>query len=206
MQNPATIYVVRHAQTDWNAFKRIQGHTDIPLNKAGEEQAYRAKDLFNKIHFDAVFSSDLLRAKKTAEIITLERDLTVMTTVALRERNFGELEGAYIAEISNMEKVLDTLSHEERFVHKMTPNMENDEELVGRFITFVREVSVAYAGKHVLMVSHGALLRMFLIHLGVGTYQSLGHGTIENTAYIKMLADGTDFAVQELYGVHIQDK
>lgn len=202
MQNPVTLYIVRHGQTDWNVVKRVQGQTDIPLNNVGEEQAHVAAELFKDIQFDAAFSSDLLRAKRTAEIIMLEKKLAVQTTRVLRERNFGPYEGIYVEELKELEKDLENLSQEERSSHKLHPDIENDEELVGRFITFLREISVAYAGKKVLVVCHGALMRVFLIHLGFASYQTLGHGTIENTAYIEVLSDGLEFKVKQTHGVH----
>lgn len=206
MQKPAILYIVRHGQTDWNAQKKVQGQIDIPLNATGEEQARQTAALFKNIHFDAVFSSDLLRAQRTAEIITLEKDLAVQTTRLLRERNFGPHEGMLIEELKELEKDLENLSKEDRAIHKLHPDIENDEELVGRFITFLREISVAYADKTVLVVCHGALIRTFLIHLGVGTYQTLPHGSVENTAFIKVLSDGVEFEVVETHGVKLQNK
>ena len=206
VKNLAILYIVRHGQTDWNVVKRVQGQTDIPLNTTGEEQARQIARLFKNIHFDAVFSSDLLRAKRTAEIITLEKNLAVQTTHLLRERNFGPYEGIYVEDLKELEKDLENLSREERSSHKLHPDIENDEELVGRFITFLREISVAYAGKNVLIVCHGALMRIFLIHLGFASYQTLGHGTIENTAYLKVFSDGMEFDVKEAHGVHVKDR
>ncbi|MBI3069752.1 MAG: histidine phosphatase family protein, partial [Candidatus Levybacteria bacterium] len=60
-----------------------------------------------------------------------------------------------------------------------------------RFITFLREISVAYAGKTLLIVTHGAMIRILLIHLGVGSYDDFI--AIPNTAYIKLASDGVDF-------------
>lgn len=205
MQKSATLYIVRHGQTDWNVVRRVQGQTDIPLNSTGEEQAKKTAELFKDIHFDAAFSSDLLRAKRTAEIIAIEKDLALKTSQALRERNFGPVEGILVEELKEMEKEIEKLPDYERFRYKSHPDIENDEELMSRFITFLREISVAYAGKTVLIVGHGSVIRTFLIHVGVGTYQTLGHGTIENTAYIKLLSDGVDFEVKEMKGIHLSN-
>src|SRR3989338_5919677 len=99
MQNFCTIYLVRHGETEWNEKKIIQGHSDIPLNKKGELQAKELGQEFKGIHFDAVFSSNLIRAKRTAEIAVLEKKLAVVTTNALRERMFGRFEGKHISEL-----------------------------------------------------------------------------------------------------------
>ena len=99
MKNYCTIYLVRHGETEWNEKKLIQGYSDIPLNKKGELQAKQLGQEFNNIYFDAVFSSDLLRAKNSAEIIILEKKLTVATTKVLRERFFGRFEGSSLNEL-----------------------------------------------------------------------------------------------------------
>src|SRR3990167_4625255 len=88
-----TIYVVRHGESEWNVKGLIQGQSDSPLTQSGERQAFLlAKELKN-IKFGAVFSSDLVRAKRTADMIALERSLAIQTSKALIERNFGKLEG-----------------------------------------------------------------------------------------------------------------
>src|SRR3989344_5835107 len=88
-----TFYIVRHGQTEWNTKGLLQGHGDSPLTYLGVKQAEQIRDELKSIHFDAIFSSDLLRAKRTAEIVALERKIAVKTTQALRERDFGHFEG-----------------------------------------------------------------------------------------------------------------
>src|SRR3989338_844655 len=89
-----TFYIVRHGQTEHNINNIMQGFTvDSPLTKKGQEQAEKIGKELSHIHFDEVFSSDLTRAKRTAEIITLERKLAIKTTEALREQCYGKYEG-----------------------------------------------------------------------------------------------------------------
>ena len=63
------ILLVRHGETDFNKNKRIQGHTDIPLNETGENQAINAESKISKYYVDAAFSSPLKRAKQTARLM-----------------------------------------------------------------------------------------------------------------------------------------
>jgi len=86
----------RGSPTDWNVKGLLQGQSDIPLNTEGEKQAVEAaKKHFKKIKFAAIFSSDLVRAKRTAQIIALEKKMAVETSALLRERDFGPFEGKH---------------------------------------------------------------------------------------------------------------
>ena len=86
-------YLIRHGETDWNAEGRFQGHSDIPLNAKGIAQAVSLKASLSKISFSAALSSDLSRARQTAELILQSRSLPIIESPALRERNAGALEG-----------------------------------------------------------------------------------------------------------------
>jgi broad specificity phosphatase PhoE len=198
------IYLVRHGETEWNEKKLIQGHSDIPLNKKGEIQAKDLSKKLSHVKFAAVFSSDLIRAKRTAEIITLEKKIAVKTTKALRERYFGRFEGTSWEEDKQYQSYLNKfskLSYKERYYKKPYEDTESDEKLMVRFIPFLRQVAVAYPGKNILIVTHGGVMRVFLIHLGYGTYITLPSGSINNTAYVKLMSDGVDFFIKETFGI-----
>ena len=87
------ICVIRHGETDWNVEKRIQGHTDVPLNEVGRAQALAMA--FNAAHqrFAAIYSSDLLRAVETAQVLAQREDLEVSLLPQLRERHYGLFQG-----------------------------------------------------------------------------------------------------------------
>ena len=136
--NYCTIYLVRHGRTDWNEKGKIQGHTDRVLDSTGKTQALELAKELKQIKFDKVFSSDLLRAKQTAEIIALEHKLAVETIKALREREFGIFEGRHWTALNKeMEATLKELDQNSRFSYKHHPSMESDKELMSRFITFL---------------------------------------------------------------------
>lgn len=203
VKNYCTLYIVRHGETDWNVKHIVQGHyNDTPLNTTGEKQAKALSSELKHVHFDKVFSSDLQRASKTAEIIVLEKKLAVETTRLLRERQFGRFEGQPGENLKIIDELYDVLKEEEqKFSYKPFPDIESDEELMQRFITFTREVCAAYIGKTVLIVTHGAVMRTFLVHLGFLTYKEPPRGVIANTAYIKLLSDGVDFFIKETKGI-----
>lgn len=204
--NFTTFYIVRHGETVWNTEGIIQGHTDSPLTKIGEQQAKNIGEKFKDLHFDEVYSSDLLRAKRTTEIMLLERKLAIKTTELLRERNFGQHEGKHYKTMRTFNKLVDELSEQEIKTYKDSDDVESDEEIVQRLITFLREAAVAHPGKTILVVSHGGIMRALYIHLGYATYSQYRNGFIANTAYMKLLSDGVEFEIKEKEGMLIKDK
>lgn len=199
--NLTTMYIVRHGETDWNVEKRIQGQTDIALNKTGETQAKEIADVFRNIKFDLAFSSDLLRAKRTAEIIALEHKLIVETTDLLRERNFGNFEGRPSETFFEYIKTLKELNHEERFRHTLDGTAESDETFSSRIILFLRETAVANPGKTVLIGTHGGVFHVLLLHLGIIGYEDSDRTRFKNGGYIKLRTDGADIFVDEIEGM-----
>jgi broad specificity phosphatase PhoE len=197
-----TIYLVRHGRTEWNDQKLIQGHIDIPLNSEGKTTAKELAKELRKIKFDKVYSSDLLRAKQTAEIIALEHKLEVETTKTLRERNFGPFQGGPRERLKEIDQVLETLTDEQRYSYVHNGAVESDESMMTRFLTFLRSIAVANSGKTVLVATHGGIIRVFLTHLGILDYKSTEKRfTIKNLACVKLESDGVDFFVKETSGI-----
>jgi uncharacterized phosphatase len=172
-----TFYLVRHGETDWNKQRIIQGQTDVPLNATGEQQAKEAAKHFKKIKFDLAFSSDLLRAKRTTEIIALEHKLAVEATEVLRERHFGELQ----------EKPSGTLQTYFKLMKEMA-----DEE---------RKSAITYPGKTILIGTHGGIIRLLLVHLGYFSYAESDRSRVKNTAHLILEGDGVDFFIKEIVGL-----
>src|SRR3989344_1859959 len=203
MQNHATLYIVRHGETEWNIERRVQGHGDSPLTVEGEKAIGDLAKELSSIEFDLVFSSDLLRAKRTAELLVIEKKLAVNTTHLLRERSFGKFEGVLIEEFRNQNKELlekqEKLSKEESWKFKLAEDMESNEEIIQRLLVFLREIAVTYPNKTMLIVTHAGVLRILLEHLGYDVNPA--KGMVKNGAYIKLLSDGDEFEVEELSGI-----
>ncbi|MCY1116855.1 histidine phosphatase family protein [Bacillus safensis] len=148
-----TICLVRHGETDWNAAKRIQGRTDIPLNDTGKWQAEQTGLYLKDVHWDVVISSPLTRAKETAHLILnyVHAPLVIMDDFI--ERDYGDAEG---------------MSFEERqklFPDKQYPNMEPLETIQNRMLEGIEKVRAAYPDQHVLIVAHGAAIHALLTTL-----------------------------------------
>lgn len=205
--NYCTLYLVRHGETEWNVKKIIQGHKDSSLTENGINQAESLRKKVARINFAAVYSSDLLRAKRTAELIFLDKKIAIQTSKALRERCFGLFEGKSWESKSKELEILTKLLKDQKKLqeysqtHPQYKKVETDEQIMGRFITFLREISVAYMNKKVLMVSSGGIMRVFLTHLGWGTREELTSGCVGNTAVVQIDCDGVDFFIRDVEGV-----
>jgi broad specificity phosphatase PhoE len=203
---PANLYIVRHGESEGNV-KKVYGRTpEVKLTETGKDQARKRAEEFAHINFAAAFSSDLVHARQTAEIILHEKNLTIGLKEALRERSYGRLDGKTREEMQDELKDLFTayekMSYKDRYYHKLVEDMESVDEAVSRFILILREIATAYNGENVLIVSHVTMMRGLLIHLGFANYDQLASHDIENTAVIKLESDGISFTVKETIGVY----
>lgn len=200
-ENFCTLYLVRHGETEWNKSGIVMGQSDSPLTEVGLKQTKTTAQELKDINFDAIFSSDLHRAHRTAEIIKLERQLVIQTSKALRERTYGSWEGTsgeeYRKKFQHLFDKVKQLSEKEQKEFKFAKDIESDEEVVNRFTTQLREISTAYPNKTILVVTHGGCIRTFLMHIGYVKYGELPAGSFSNAGYAKIISDGIDFFVRE---------
>lgn len=153
-----TILLARHGETDWNLERRVQGHTDRPLNEAGVAQAQALAEELSGEQIDAVYASDLARALDTARAVAEPRGLSVVTLIGLRERNFGTWEGLLDEEIL------------ERFPQAHTGPWGDDEtpeQLETRVLEALLQIAKNHPGGQVLVVSHGGPMRAMLRRCGL---------------------------------------
>ena len=203
---PTLFYIARHGETEFNAAGIMQGMSvDSPLTENGVRQAQELGAKLKEIHFDHVFSSDLRRAHRTAELATIERNLAINTSHLLRERSYGKYDGKdaelYRKENAALFEKKNQLEYQEQRNFRFAPDMETDDEAARRLVLFLRETAVTYPGKTILAVCHGGIIRQFLIHIGWGTPDELKGGVIKNAAYLKVETDGINIRVLETSGV-----
>ncbi|ACL38300.1 Phosphoglycerate mutase [Pseudarthrobacter chlorophenolicus A6] len=147
-----TFALVRHGQTDWNAERRLQGSTDIPLNDVGRGQARDAAAVLSPYEWDAVVSSPLSRAAETADLIAEGLGLTVSRRVPeLTERSFGPAEGMQAG------PELDALRIPGGF-----KGAESEDEAASRGLAALEALAEEFSGQRLLVVTHGTLLRVSL--------------------------------------------
>ncbi|MBR3153309.1 MAG: histidine phosphatase family protein [Clostridia bacterium] len=139
------IYVARHGQTDWNLEGKLQGSTDVVLNKTGIDQAYFLSENLKDVNFDLIICSSLKRAVQTAEIVNKDKKLEIIYCNDLRERGFGELEGELYPEI-------DTYWDYDK--NDSSKGVEPVKSLLDRVFTAMDKITSEYKDKNILIVSH----------------------------------------------------
>lgn len=206
-----TIYVVRHGESLANALYETGefgnatdfGDLQSPLSDLGRKQSHELSEKLKGVHIDAIFSSDLNRARETAEILAQDRGLHVHTEATIRERFFGSGQKDMTKEKRlSLEKALENLNDNEKLMYRYFPDGETGLEGVQRFNAFLMKVIPQYKGKTILVVNHGNIMRSFLVHYGFATYADLPSGTIENAGYFVIETDGTTHTLKELYKIH----
>jgi len=153
--------LVRHGETDWNAARRLQGHTDIDLNARGLAQAKQMAQALKRIsfQFDVLYTSDLQRAAKTAEAIEQLFETTAIRNAALRERHLGALQGLTTDDAPLREPEL-WKSHLSRNTEENLRNGESIQQFANRIKTVLEQIYKQHTGKTILLVSHGGALDM----------------------------------------------
>ncbi len=156
-----TIFLARHGQTDWNAERRWQGHADPPLNDRGRAEARALAESLAEIGIEAIYSSDLVRARETAEIVGLCLGVAIAVDPRLREVDVGEWSGLTTPEI---ERTYPGAMARRR--EGMTGWTTGEEmEAMGRRVV---EALVAIEDASALVITHGGPLRFVWAAAGGG--------------------------------------
>jgi len=154
--------IVRHGETGWNADRRLQGHQDIPLNALGLVQAEAAGQYLQRRHqatpFSAVVSSDLLRARQTAEAVASELGLPVQAATALRERHYGEFEGKTPAEAASFAPEAYAALVSRADLMAAPGSAEPLQAMLERIERCLSDLARAYTDQSVVIVTHGGVL------------------------------------------------
>lgn len=151
------VLVVRHGETDWNVQARLQGHTDIPLNANGREQARRLAETLRGEPLDAVYSSDLQRAWHTAEALAAGSGAPLHAEPLLRERRFGSFEGVMFAELEARfpQAAARWRAREPGFGPE---GGETLQDFYDRCVGAALRLAAAHAGGSIALVAHGGVL------------------------------------------------
>ncbi|MFI5047931.1 MAG: histidine phosphatase family protein [Acidimicrobiia bacterium] len=175
-----SVLLVRHGQSTWNAEGRWQGQEDPPLSDVGERQALEAAERLGPV--DAVWTSHLLRARRTAEVVAGVHGLPVRVDARLCERHGGPWQGLTRVEIDA--RWPGYLADGRR-----PDGYESDAEVSARAVAALADLAAAHDGEEVLVVTHGGVVRTLerLLH---DTARGPGADLIANLGGRRLDADG----------------
>jgi probable phosphoglycerate mutase len=151
-----TILLVRHGETDWNLERRVQGHSDQPLNATGRAQAQALADELADEPIDAVYSSDLARAHETARLVAATHGLPVVVLPELREKDFGTWEGLTDDEVR--------VRFPDASPGGRWGDGETYEQMSSRVVAALQRIASQHPDGRVLVVAHGGPVRAVLLH------------------------------------------
>jgi len=158
------LLLVRHGESEYNSAHRFAGHIDIGLTDTGRQQAQRLRHRLVGERIDAVYCSDLQRARLTAEAALEGRNLAVTVCPELREIDYGDVDGLPFAEIKRLHPDLAAkISGSD--LDMAFPGGETFLEFVSRVDSFMEKLAGHASGDSVLVVAHGGPLRSLLCSL-----------------------------------------
>ncbi len=152
-----SLWLVRHGQTDWNLVGRYQGQSDPPLNPAGRAQARALAARLGGHGFHALYTSDLLRARQTADALAVRTGLPPRLEPRLREMHHGAWDGLLLTEIQERFPA-DWAAWRQDPHAARPPGGETVMEVAQRVATALDGIALRHAGGHVIVVSHGLAL------------------------------------------------
>lgn len=172
-QQPCTIYLVRHAESEVNAQVSVPmqyGTGGSPLSQRGRQQAAELANRFRPLSIAQVYASQRLRAQETAQILAGGKP--IRTAPRLHER--PDPAGA---------------------------DPETDAEAVARITTVLHEIAHHHPGETVVAVSHGYVMRTLLVALGFATFDELSKDALTHTGYMQLISNGEQLSLVAVTGV-----
>ena len=169
----ATILLARHGETDWNAARRWQGHTDRPLTDRGRAQAEALAERLDGTELECVYASDLTRARETAAAVAKRKGIDLRTLPELREVDVGSWAG-----LTKSEAQARFPEAFERWKdgHVGWQDGETYEAMAERVTAALRRIAADHQDAPVLVVSHGGPIRAIhatALGLDVHTYRRM---------------------------------
>jgi len=154
------LMLVRHGETDWNAQRRYQGQSDVPLSALGRRQAELIAERLAGLKIDAVYASDLKRALETAQVIAEKNGLEVLPEPRLRELKFGVLEGLTFdeAQVQYPQMIAAWLDD----FNRPPEGAETIDLFTARILSLMDDLKEKHDEQVVLLVAHGGSLSEIL--------------------------------------------
>lgn len=150
------IYIIRHAEAEGNAFRRIDGHYNSRITAGGYKQIEALKKRFEEIHTDAVYASDLFRTCETAKALYLPKGLPLYKDSRFRETKFGAWEDLHFGWLERFQPEQYEL-FQQGSDNWSVPDAEKPSEYAARFIDGLLEIAQKHDGQTIAVFTHGCV-------------------------------------------------
>jgi len=192
------ILLIRHGETDWNVEKRLQGHSDIALNAEGVRQAAALGRVLRDEPLDAIYSSDLQRARNTAQAIATARGMALQIDAGLRERCYGGFEGLLHDEI-HQRYPDDFVAWKARELDVRYPDgvhrSETLREFAARAMSSVSRLASIAGHNKIAVVTHGGVLDTLHRQANSIGYEHPRNFAVLNASINRLKWDGEKFHI-----------
>lgn len=183
------IFLVRHGETDWNLKGKIQGNTDIELNKTGIKQAYELsnKMLEKNYKFSKIYSNPQKRALQTAKILSENTNIECIVVDKLKEMNLGKWEGLAWSEVRENYP----LEYKEWFVKRRytkTPNGESYEEMLERVLDSLYKI-IDDNSDNIVIVTHSAVIMSLQCYITNTDFDKMTKFRTDNASILEIDSD-----------------
>lgn len=201
------IYLIRHAETEGNASRMMQGQIDLDLTEKGRNQIKALTERFSDIHIDAVYSSDYYRTVETVKGISNPRGLDINVDVRLRERNLGAWDSNFFGD-------LEYAFPEKMKIYKTDPcqwsveGYESYEEVTARMVSAFDEICRHHENKTIVIASHGVSIRCLMACIMGIPVTQIGKVPIGDNTSVSKLCISNDEVYFEYQGdtSHLSDQ
>ena len=190
------IYLIRHAEAEGNIYRRAQGHYQSHISAKGRRQVDALAERFRDVELDALYTSDMIRTKETAQAITRYHDLPIITDPGLREVNMGSWEDRPWGNLSYDFPEAMTAFNDDPDAWRV-PGAETIPELCRRIRDTIIKIASRHDGQTIVCVSHGTAIRTLLSSiLGVASKEiyKLPHG--DNTCVALLTVEGDSITAE----------
>ena len=173
------LLLARHGQTEWNADRRFQGHTDVSLSARGRAQAHALGTALRGRKISAAYVSPMRRAVETAEIVLADAGIRYTPIEELRELSLGDWDGCTVDEVSRREG--DPYA---AWLHAPMdcppPGAEPLPAVRDRVLTAVERIAAAHEDGDALLIAHGGVISVYACHLLGCSFNQLWRLRVDN--------------------------
>lgn len=190
------VYLIRHAESEGNSYRRAHGHFNGQITKMGHVQIAHLRQRFDGEKINHIYSSDLDRTVTTAKALSEPRNLKINKTPMLREVKMGIWEDISWGDIEKSEPEMSKLFGNDPAKWK-TENSETYEQVKLRMAQCINDICEKHSGESVAVFSHGFAIRAFLCNLlGVESHETHKVPYCDNTAVTLLIYDDGKLSVE----------